>query len=397
MVEGLTSSATDQGSGLGSGSILTDSHEIEDPSSAPAPVHRDRAQGPLPNDVQTQEILVTLAERPYPFPSRTRKSSSPAPKILRGQPFGKIGRRQDFCVSGADRRPRNAGGPVDDRRRVSSSQMTTPLDEAVGACARAGSPRPASPTTVASPPRIDDICPYLLASQGGWRSASPNRDHRCTAVDPPAPLATDKQRDLCLTAEHATCPTFRAARANRASTLAPGLDPSDRRGRGCRPATGRPDDRRRPRAPPARDRRGRDRQRGPVPGRARRPDGAGLHRGPDRAHVRVRVATGGRTHAVDHGGPDRDASPDADAVAVARRLSTAVGLRGPRPAAQPRARRPFRTTYRVKAGDTLVGIAADVRHDRRRDPGAQRTHRIGPQDRPAPEDPVTPRARAPRL
>ena len=42
----------------------------------------------------THEILVTLAERPYPFPSRTRKSSSPAPKILRGQPLGKIGRRR---------------------------------------------------------------------------------------------------------------------------------------------------------------------------------------------------------------------------------------------------------------------------------------------------------------
>src|SRR5262249_4302531 len=53
-----------------------------------------------PNNIQTHEILVTLAERPYPFPSRTRKSSSPAPKILRGQLFGKIGRRQDFCVSG---------------------------------------------------------------------------------------------------------------------------------------------------------------------------------------------------------------------------------------------------------------------------------------------------------
>src|SRR4051794_18415161 len=47
----------------------------------------------------THEILVTLAERPHPFPSRTRKLSSPAPKILRGQPFGKIGRRRDLCVS----------------------------------------------------------------------------------------------------------------------------------------------------------------------------------------------------------------------------------------------------------------------------------------------------------
>ena len=49
--------------------------------------------------VHAQRILVTLAERPYPFPSRTRKSSSPAPKILRGQPLGKIGRRQDLFAS----------------------------------------------------------------------------------------------------------------------------------------------------------------------------------------------------------------------------------------------------------------------------------------------------------
>src|SRR5262245_61419056 len=53
--------------------------------------------------IQTQRIPVTLAERPHPFPSRTRKLSSPAPKILRGQPFGKIGRRRDFCVPAACR------------------------------------------------------------------------------------------------------------------------------------------------------------------------------------------------------------------------------------------------------------------------------------------------------
>ena len=56
----------------------------------------------MPKHVQTQQIPVTLAERPHPFPSRTRKLSSPAPKILRGQPFGKIGRRRDFCVPGEE-------------------------------------------------------------------------------------------------------------------------------------------------------------------------------------------------------------------------------------------------------------------------------------------------------
>ena len=34
--------------------------------------------------ITRMKILVTLAERPHPFPSRTRKLSSPAPKILRG-------------------------------------------------------------------------------------------------------------------------------------------------------------------------------------------------------------------------------------------------------------------------------------------------------------------------
>ena len=47
---------------------------------------------------QLKIIPVTLAERNHPFPSRTRKLSSPAPKILGGQLPGKIGRRRDnFC------------------------------------------------------------------------------------------------------------------------------------------------------------------------------------------------------------------------------------------------------------------------------------------------------------
>jgi LysM repeat protein len=59
------------------------------------------------------------------------------------------------------------------------------------------------------------VCPYLAAPDGGWRSASVSRDHRCRAVNPPAPLATDKQRRLCLTGDYPTCATFEAARAAR--------------------------------------------------------------------------------------------------------------------------------------------------------------------------------------
>jgi LysM repeat protein len=107
--------------------------------------------------------------------------------------------------------------------------MTTPTDEAaVPATAPlpgASGPGPASSggTAVLD---LELLCPYLLASDGGWRSAAPHRDHRCTAVEPPAPLPTDKQRSLCLTGQHNGCPAFRAARAARASVLAPGLDPS---------------------------------------------------------------------------------------------------------------------------------------------------------------------------
>ena len=247
MVEGLTSSATDQGSGLGSGSSLTTHHEIEDLYRRPAgPCDRARAAA---EHIQTQEILVTLAERPYPFPSRTRKSSSPAPKILRGQPFGKIGRRQDFCVSGDLRpaaRPMTVSGPV------SSRKMTTP---SMSRRSSARAPVPAKTDGGRSAPSRDrQICPYLIAANGGWRSAAPSREHRCTAVDPPAPLPARQAAALCLVGAHSSCPAYRAARTARALMVAPGVDP-DRRGGRRGAASHCPVDRRRARAPLALDRR----------------------------------------------------------------------------------------------------------------------------------------------
>lgn len=46
------------------------------------------------------------------------------------------------------------------------------------------------------------------------------REHRCTALAPPAPLEIDKQRRLCLTEAHATCATFIAAGERRRQDLA---------------------------------------------------------------------------------------------------------------------------------------------------------------------------------
>jgi LysM repeat protein len=106
--------------------------------------------------------------------------------------------------------------------------MTTPVDEPA-APSRAPEPTTPAEPAMAAPTApslaIDLICPYLLAANREWRSASPSREHRCTAVDPPAPLAADKQRALCLVRAHSGCPAFRAARTARALLVAPGVDP----------------------------------------------------------------------------------------------------------------------------------------------------------------------------
>ena len=73
-------------------------------------------------------------------------------------------------------------------------------------------PTPVAPTAAA--PATEAICPFLLAADGRWRASTPAREHRCTAVAPPAILAGDKQRRLCLVAEHQTCATFLAATGN---------------------------------------------------------------------------------------------------------------------------------------------------------------------------------------
>jgi LysM repeat protein len=62
-------------------------------------------------------------------------------------------------------------------------------------------------------------CIYLAAPDG-WRSTGASRDHRCTALDPAAAIALDKQRRLCLVAAHRTCPTYTAARSARDQALA---------------------------------------------------------------------------------------------------------------------------------------------------------------------------------
>ena len=65
--------------------------------------------------------------------------------------------------------------------------------------------------------RVRDVCPYLLSEDGASRRLGPWRGHRCAALQPPSRLALDKQRRLCLVAEHLTCPTYVAARSHGAA------------------------------------------------------------------------------------------------------------------------------------------------------------------------------------
>ncbi len=82
-------------------------------------------------------------------------------------------------------------------------------------------------SSVGAPPRPLDtqallagICPYLVSEDGAWRAARPMREHRCTAVRPPATLPLGKQRRLCLVEAHRACPAYEAAQERRAAELA---------------------------------------------------------------------------------------------------------------------------------------------------------------------------------
>jgi LysM repeat protein len=76
-------------------------------------------------------------------------------------------------------------------------------------------PLPQPPVDARAARSLTRVCPYLATVDAGWRSSSVSRDHRCRAVTPPAPLAAEKQRRLCLTGDYTTCATFEAARAAR--------------------------------------------------------------------------------------------------------------------------------------------------------------------------------------
>ena len=142
---------------------------------------------------------VTVAERPYPFPSRTRKSSSPAPKILRGQLLGKIGRRRalwhpgEFFSSHASNQPPRIGHI---RARVGY------------------------------PDRVNDAqlnpCPWLLDDAGSIQPDRPRRLSRCGADAARPELSHQTREGRCLVGAECEIRAAReAALGSLAATIAP--------------------------------------------------------------------------------------------------------------------------------------------------------------------------------
>ena len=366
MVEGLTSSATDQGSVAGiDDRIPDDSTRSKIRFRRPRRSSRPRVE-PLPNTIQTQKIPVTLAERPHPFPSRTRKLSSPAPKILRGQPFGKIGRRQDFCVSGRSIPSARRGDGRDDGRPaiLRRDDRTVGADRRAEPAATTPSGRPGARLRRRPPGSSPRICPYLLvAPTAAWRSASApqprpplRRGRRRRRRSPPT-----KQRRLLPDRDHVDCATFRAARPPRRRALAAGADP--RRSLPPTPPGGRS-----PRTTPVVLE---PRPAGRSASPASRSIGAAV-RSRSSALMVVRASRSSPSSrfaapsAAPAPSPSRRrrrravradaATPDADAAEPSARRAVAI-----RRVRRRRAGADAGPTYTVKTGDTLIGIAAEFR------------------------------------
>jgi hypothetical protein len=239
---------------------------------------------------------------------------------------------------------------------VDADAPAPPTPESEPAHERAGHPHPDHRPTARE--AIAGVCPYLASEAGAWRSAEPSRDHRCMAVDPPAAQATDKQRRHCLAPEHVDCTLFRAARTARAASLAAGSDPeliheADRRRRAV--ARTAPVVLEQPRLVDQAMRLQFDRAPGQVA-----LVGLMLVAFAVVAIARFSAGAAGPTPSPSSGpslaaaaSPSTGPTPTASLVEPSPSAS-AAGT--PRPTATPAPS--FRTTYKVKAGDTLIGIAS---------------------------------------
>lgn len=66
------------------------------------------------------------------------------------------------------------------------------------------------------------VCPFLIAADGAYRMSVPDREHRCAAFVPATSLALAKQARLCLTANHPGCATYIASISARQARVGSG-------------------------------------------------------------------------------------------------------------------------------------------------------------------------------
>ncbi len=100
--------------------------------------------------------LVAMARRPHPFPSRTRPLSSSAPMVLRGQPRGRVGRRQPI-----PQQPPNSRSPTTGCRcfkRLPNPSVKFPTEKRWAVCFKLPMPKgsrgsPCGPPSRAFSPR----------------------------------------------------------------------------------------------------------------------------------------------------------------------------------------------------------------------------------------------------
>jgi LysM repeat protein len=213
-------------------------------------------------------------------------------------------------------------------------------------------------------PATAAVCPYLLGTDGAWRASSASRDHRCNAVSPAAPLTTDKQRRLCLVAEHLGCSTYNAAVAALAEAGSVDDRPLHR------PITRT--------APLVLDR---ARIAVSIPGRPGRGIGQGglvalmavafgaiaitrLGGGPELRPAAVdpgptRTPTAIVTPASQETAPPTTSTTEPTLVPSGAESTAAPPTKTAAPAKTPKATPAIATTYKVQSGDTLSGIAAE--------------------------------------
>lgn len=210
------------------------------------------------------------------------------------------------------------------------------------------------------------VCPFLVAESGDWRLAVPTREHRCAALVPLTPLTLEKQARLCLSDSHETCATYGAALAARKERTG-GVIALERAGRWSLALT----------TPLIEDAGGvRSRVGGILADRRRWPAipvvvllttflalaASGIRNDRPVTAVALSPSPGSAANTTPAmtftAAPAITEAPTTPSPAPTPTSPPPTAKPSPPPAPTPKPTPAYRTTYRIKYGDTLSGIAA---------------------------------------